>query len=240
MPRKSNQFQELEKKYEEALKTIESMARNQAMLSAQFGAARPTIPSGQLVVGIRNVSNYTVGLIDTTSGTPIEYSLSPEIPGVADPRTRAVISYAFWQKLRISNQVAYGLIVRDDSVLGAADNVAPEDRPTDIPESASINTVLNPREWIVSRTEDEIREAIGKMTSGPTLRRLMYAVDQEIVNLGEPFIGQSDRAVKALRALPGKFRLVDELAGERLDELNPVSKVRHLERGDLIAGSAAR
>jgi hypothetical protein len=240
MPRKSAEFVELEKKYEEALKTIEAISRNQAMLTAQFGASRPTVPSGQLVVGIRNISNYTVGLIDTTSGIPVEYSLSPEIPGVSDPRTRAVVSYAFWQKLRVSSQVSNGLIMRDDSVLGEADNVAPADRPKDIPAGAEVNRVLDPREWIVSKSEDEIRDAIAKMTSGPTLRRLMYAVDQEIVNLGEPFIGAPDRAVKALRALPGKFRLVDELATERLDELNPVAKVRHLERGDLVAGGAKR
>lgn len=240
MPRKSKQYQELEAKYNKAIEALEAAARNQAMLSSQFGVARPMIPTGQLVVGIRNISNYTIGLIDTTSGTPMEYSLSPEIPGVADPTTRAVISYAFWQKLRVGSKVAQGLLMRDDTVLGAADNVAPADRPQDIPEVAARNQVLNPREWIMSKSEDEIREAISAMTSGPTLRRLMYAVDQEVIKLGEPFAGEKDRGVKAVRALPGRFRLVEELAEERLDELNPIAKVRHLERGDLDAHMAKR
>lgn len=221
---------ELETRYSKALETIERMAQQQAQMAAQLGASSKQYAGGQLMVGIRNVSNYSVGLLDKTSGTPIEYNLNPEREGVADPRTSAVISYAYWQQLRTARPVAQGLIVRDDTILGAADNAAPEDRPQDMHPDHAKNVVLNPREWVMSRTEDEIREAIAAMTSEPTLRRLLYAVDQEIVRIGEEkYLGDADRARKAIRDLPALFRVVEELADERLDELNPVAKVRHLE-----------
>lgn len=223
---------ELEAKYAKALATIEQMAQQQAMMAGQLGQMRPYAPQGQLVVGIRNVSNYTVGFVDKTSGTPIEYNLNPEVPGVSDPKTRAVISYAYWQQLRKGSQVQYGLIVRDDSVLGAADNAAPEDRPEDLHPEAAVNVVLDPREWILSRTEPELRESVAKMTSQPTLRRLAHEVDQEILRIGEAkYLGDEERAGKAIRDLPAMFRLVEELVEDRLDELNPISKVRHLELG---------
>lgn len=222
---------DLEQKYAQALATIEQMSRNQAMLSAQFGATqRQFVSSGQLVVGIRNVSNYSVGLIDNTSGQAIEYNLNPEVAGVADPKTRAVISYVFWQQLRKGSQVTRGLIMRDDSVLGPADNAAPEDRPQDFSPETQYNVVLDPREWVLSKTEPELREAISKITSEPTLKRLLHAVDQEILRIGEErYLGDELRGVKAIRDLPALFRLVEELAEDRLDELNPVAKVRHLE-----------
>lgn len=240
MPRKSKQFQELEAKYQNALQLIERMSLHQGTLASQLGAGRARIPAGQLVVGIRNISNYTVGLIDNTTGVPIEYNLTPEIPGIPDPHNRAVISYAFWQRLRSGTQVAQGLIMRDDSVLGEADNVAPADRPEDLAPDAAKNQVIDPKDWIRSKTEPELRDAIAAMTSGPSLRRLLYAIDQEIISLGEEYAGQPDRAIKALKRLPAVYRLVEELAEERLDELNPISKVRHLERGDLGERMAIR
>lgn len=223
---------ELEAKYAKALATIEQMAQQQAMMASQLGQQRPYTPQGQLVVGIRNVSNYTVGFIDKTSGTPIEYNLNPEVPGTADPKTRAVVSYAFWQQLRKGSQVQKGLVVRDDSVLGPADNGAPEDRIQDMHPESEHNVVLDPREWILSKTEPELREAVEKITSQPTLRRLAHAVDQEIVRIGEAkYLGDAERAAKAIRDLPALFRLTEELVEDRLDALNPISKVRHLELG---------
>jgi hypothetical protein len=236
-PRKTpvEKLETLEARYAKALETIEQLSMNQARLTAQLSAAAPrTFASGgQLMVGIRNVSNYTVGLLDRTSGQPVEYELLPEVPGSADPRTRAVVTYAFWQQLRLGNMVARGMIVRDDSMLGAADNSAPGDRPTDLHPDHVKNVVLNPREWILDKTEDDLRSAVMAMTSEPTLRRLLYAVDQEIISLGEDrYKGDPERARKAIRDLPAIFRVVEELAEERLDELNPVSKVRDQELMD--------
>lgn len=228
---------ELEARYIKALETIDRMSQQQAQMSAQLGnmSGKSYVASGQLVVGIRNVSNYSVGLIDKTSGQPVEYNLNPEVEGVPDPRTSAVISYAFWQQLRTGKQVGRGMIVRDDSILGHADNAAPEDRPQDLHPDHHKNVVLNPREWILSKGEEEIREAIQQITSEATLRRLLYAVDQEIIRIGEQrYKGDEERARKSIRDLPALFRVVEELADERLDELNPVAKVRHLEIGETI------
>jgi hypothetical protein len=244
MPRMSwkEKVDELEKRYEAALATIERMSRDQMVMAQQLGVAhRSYAPSGQLVVGVRNVSNYTVGLIDNTSGRAIEYQLYPEVEGHHDPRTRAVVSFAYWQELRKGSLVGRGLIVRDDSVLGPSDGAAPPDRPEDVHPDHFKNLVLDPREWILSKSEDELRDAIGTMTSEPSLRRLMYAVDMEIVRIGqEKYGGDPDRARKSIRDLPAIFRIVDELADERLDDLNPVSKVRHLEVETIQARRAAR
>lgn len=223
---------ELEERYAKALATIEQMSRNQAQLTAQLGAAAPKAfgTNGQLMVGVRNVSNYSVGLIDKTSGQAIEYNMNPEVDGNPDPRTVAVITYAFWQQLRSGNMVGRALIVRDDSVLGPADNAAPPDRVQDLHPDHFKNLVPDPREWILSKTEDELRSAIAEMTSEPSLRRLLYAVDQEIMRIGDvKYLDDPERARKSIRDLPAVFRILEELAEERLDELNPVSKVRHLE-----------
>lgn len=227
----ADRLAELEARYAKALETIEQMSRNQAMMSAQLGAvSKQYVAPGQLMVGIRNVSNYSVGLLDKTSGQEIEYNLNPEVDGVADPRTCAVVSYVFWQQLRTGSQVGRGVIVRDDSVLGPADNAAPQDRPQDMHPDHDKNVVRNPREWILGRSEQELRDAIAQMTSEPTLRRLMYSVDQEIIRIGEEkYKDDPERARKAIRDLPAIFRVVEELADERLDDLNPVAKVRHLE-----------
>ena len=237
MPRKSKQVVELEAQLAAALGMINSMTQQQATLTQSLGAAQrlPAGMSSQLVVGIRNVSNYTVGFVDTTSGVPTEYNLTPEVPGNPDPKTRAVVSYAYWQKLRKSSQVSKGIIVRDDSVLGEADNRAPADRPEDMPAEAAINLVLNPRTWVMDKTETELRAAVKAMTSEPSLRRLLYAVDQEIVQIGEEkYKGDKDRAAKAISDLPALFRLVEELAMNRLDELNPVSAARAEEIGESV------
>jgi len=232
-----NRVAELEARYIKALETIDRMSQQQAQMAAQLGSSggKSYVTSGQLVVGIRNVSNYSVGLLDKTSGQTIEYNLNPEVEGVADPRTCAVISYAFWQQLRTGKQVGRGMIIRDDSILGHADNAAPEDRLQDIHPDHHKNVVLNPREWIISKSEDELREAIQQITSEATLRRLLFAVDQEIIRIGElRYKGDEERARKSIRDLPALFRVVEELSEERLDELNPVTKVRHLEIGQSI------
>jgi len=227
---------ELEARYAKALSTIEQLAMNQATMSAQLGSQqRQFVSPGQLVVGIRNISNYSVGFIDKTSGQEVEFNLNPEVEGVSDPRTRAAVSFVFWQQLRTSPVVGRGLIIRDDAILGPSENIAPEDREQDIHPEHFRNVIKDPREWITSRSEDELRVAISEITSEPSLRRLLFAVDQEIVSIGESkYLGDTDRARKAIRDLPAMFRVVEELADERLDELNPVTKVRHLELASTV------
>ena len=222
---------ELESKYLSALQTIATMSTNNAMLSQHAGLAhRSPIMSGTLVVGLRNVSNYTIGLTDTTTGQEIVHTLHPEVAGFPDPKTRAIVSYAFWQQLRSGKQVGNGLIVRDDTVLGPAENAAPEDRPEDMHPAHAQNVVLNPRQWILDHPEDAMRDKVAAMTSEPTLRRLIEAVDLEVWNLGEQkFKDDPDKARKAIKALSSVFRSAEELFYERLDELNPVSRARDQE-----------
>jgi hypothetical protein len=216
----------LEAKYEQALGTINQLTVNNASLAAQLGQGfgRTYTSAGQLAVGIRNISNYTVSLEDATSGNTVLHDLHPEITGRPDPKTRAVISYAFWQQLRTSKQYRLGLILRDDSVLGPAENIAPPDRPEDLPQDALVNQVLNPKSFIDERTEEELRDAIEQMTSGPSIRRLIEAVDAEVQRLADTkFANDPDRPKKAVRALQAKYKVVEEMCYDRLDELNPMS-----------------
>jgi hypothetical protein len=217
---------ELEEKYAQALATINQLTVNNAAMSAQLGQGfgRTYASGGQLAVGIRNISNYTISLEDSTTGQLVLHDLHPEIPGRPDPKTRAVISYAYWQQLRTSRQYRLGLIVRDDSVLGPAENVAPPDREEDLPTEALINQVLEPKTYIESKSEEELRDAIEQMTSGPSIRRLIEAVDAEVQRLADTkFANDPERPKKAIRALQAKYKVVEEMCYDRLDELNPMS-----------------
>lgn len=227
-PKKGMSVAELSEQLEAARGMIDQLTQHNALLASQTGmqASAPRY-SGQLVVGLRNVSNYTVSLTDNTTGKAVVHVLHPEHRGRVDPQTRAVVSYAFWQQLRVGNWVGKGVIIRDDSLLGPAENVGPEDRPMDMHPEAERNVVLEPRSWILSKTEAELRAAISAMTSEPTLRRLQLAVDQEIWDIGAgKYEGNEDRPRLAIRDLPGVFRIVDELSADRLDELNPTAKAR--------------
>lgn len=217
---------ELEEKYAQALATINQLTVNSAAMAAQLGQGfgRTFGSSGQLAVGIRNISNYTISLEDMTSGQLVLHDLHPEIEGRPDPKTRAVVSYAYWQQLRTSKQYRLGLIIRDDSVLGAADNVAPPDRAEDLPAEALVNQVVDPRAFIEERSEEELRDAIEQMTSGPSVRRLIEAVDAEVQRLADTkFVNDPDRPKKAVRALQAKYKVVEEMCYDRLDEMNPMS-----------------
>jgi hypothetical protein len=151
------------------------------------------------------------------------------VPGTHDPKVRAVVSYVFWQSLRTGRFVGEGLIVRDDSVLGEADNLAPPDRPEDLHPDAAKNVVLNPRSWILDQPEEDMRAAVAAMTSEATLRRVIQAVDEEVFQLGKKYADDPEQARKAVRDLPGKFRIAEELCYERLDELNPLREYRDAE-----------
>lgn len=222
-PKDKDRVKDLEGRLAAALDAIERLSQANAAMAGQVGVSRPVM-TGQLVVGIRNVSNYGVGLVDTTTGQRIEYNLNPEVAGSPDPHTRAVISYAFWQQLRQSPTYAKGLVIRDDSILGPADNVAPPDREQDLHPDGAKNQVLVPRAFIADQPEEVLRERIAAMTSEPSLRRLIEAVDAEVQAIADKkYLTDPDRAKKAMRDLPAVFRVVEELCFERLDELNPAS-----------------
>src|SRR5512135_3880509 len=79
-------------------------------------------PQGELMVGIRNVSDYTVGIKPQLPGDSA-LQLAADF-GNDEPGSVAVMSYASWRELRKSKLIADGMIKRDDSILGSTFNAA--------------------------------------------------------------------------------------------------------------------
>lgn len=201
-------------------KLEKEVAELRGQLSAMLAAgARST---NKPMVGLRNISSYTIGLVNHIPGEEGEVQLYAAVIGAEpDPLSCAVISYAFWKQVRVSKQYLNGMLVRDDSVLAASDTPAQEDRPGELPASAVVNQVPDPVAWIESKTDAELRSAINAMTSEQSLRRLLAAVDWKIHTIGEAYADAENRAERALRELPGAYRTVDELAMDRLTDFSP-------------------
>jgi hypothetical protein len=155
--------------------------------------------------------------------------------GHNDPGEVTLVSYAAWRELRRSVQSRHGLIMRDDSVLGEYHIAAPADDPRDIPEEWAINAILNPKEWIDSRDEAQIRADIDAIQEASSLRRLLRAVDDELRRLQS---GYEDRgtpagATRALRELSAKYQMVDQLVTSRLESIDVAPGDRALGQSDL-------
>lgn len=220
MPRKTKRELELELQIERMKGQVEGVV-----------AAGGKPVGAKAVVGIRNISNSTVGIMNKIQGEQGEISLHAERFGEYDPNYTAVISEQFWKTLRKGPLVAKGVIMRDDSVCGAGDVVAPSDREEDLAAGRQKNIVVDPFSWIESKSEDELRAAIITMDSEFTLQRLAAAVNYMIWKIGEEkYKDHDDRAKLAIRDTPSKYLWVDERVEERLDELNPNSKDRAEER----------
>jgi hypothetical protein len=199
--------------------------RGQLQMLTQV-ALKPQAPvvAGKPMVGIRNISSYSVGLVNKIPGEEGEIQLAPERPETYEPSARAVVSQQFWQALKKGREVQLGVIMRDDTFL-SGELVAPEDRPEEIPADFQKNAVVDPFQWIESKTEAELRDAIKAMTSEPSLRRLFSTVDYMVWKIGEDeFKDDEQRAKKAYDALPMKYRYVENLVLDRLDEFRPNHK----------------
>jgi len=211
-------------------KQIEALSMQQAALLQQLAASRPQVPmmgtSGvQLMVGVRNVSSYTIGIPSQFVGEP-DLQLHPAVRGLDTPNTVAVISFAWWQQIRKGPHVANGMIIRDDSILGSYHHAGPADRPSDLAAGWERNLVLDPHDWIQSKTEPEIRTAITAMTSEQSLRRLLAAVDQKVADNREAIPEtDADREERAVQDLPSLYQLTERLAEQRLDALGPKERV---------------
>jgi hypothetical protein len=73
------------------------------------------------------------------------------------------------------------------------------------------------------------------MDSEPSLRRLAASVDYVIWKIGEEnYKDHEERARLAIRDCPAKFRFLDTLVEERLDELDPAAKDRGSERKETL------
>jgi hypothetical protein len=146
----------------------------------------PTMVHSESMVGIRNISSYTVGLKSPFATEPDVQLAGPRYDPyeptreVADGNIVSQISHKWWQQLRRESFVRKGMIIRDDSVLSAGVPRAPEDPPGAIPESAKINAIPDPFEWIESKTEQELIAAINAITAEESIRRLLTAVNQKI------------------------------------------------------------
>lgn len=208
-PTKAN----LQKENDELRASLEKMTHARAAVGtvAAFGDANTK-------VGIRNVSNNTVGVPINIPGEPA-VTLNAALQG-HDPNSVAVISYASWLPIRASRLVSDGLIVRDDSILGDQFVAGPADREEQMPQSAKHNVIENPTIWIESRGEDAIRRDLELITSDDTLRRLQNAVTLKLKEVEAKYpstMGNEERVRKSYKDLPLKFQLVDRATAERLE-----------------------
>lgn len=179
-------------------------------------AARPAVAS-EPKVGIRNVSDYTVG-IKGRFGEPdvqLHAAFGPPTPGQVH-----VISWSFWRDLCKEEIIAKGMVIRDDSILGPGYTAAPADGPNDIPASAAANVIMDPMEWVESRTEEQIRNELPKFTSLPSLRRIRRAVDLKLKDLEKQYdhLTNDERVQLAWQDLPGKYRLVEEITTRLIEK----------------------
>lgn len=214
--------------------SLENIVANlQGQLSAVLSMGGKT--GAKAVVGIRNISCDTVGMYNKVHGETGEVTLHAERFGQYDPNNVAVISEQFWREIRKGKLVELGIIMRDDSVCSGGDVIAPADRPEDLPMGREKNIVIDPFQWIESKTEEELGAAVQAMDSETTLRRLAAAVDHKIWKVGEErYKDHAERAKLAIRDTPAKYHWVDKRVEERLDELNPWSKERGDERDTIV------
>lgn len=202
-------------------KQDDAITRLSEMLAQALLANKPHVSTpDKLWVGVRNVSSDAIG-IPAAFGEPA-ISLNPTRDDQHDPHAAQPITFTRWQSLRKGALYRFGMIVRDDSILGDVHVTAPEDRPEELAPEHAQNVVLDPVQWIDTRNEAEIRDGIAKMTSEPSLRRLWRVVDDKVAALQ---IGVDRRDAKAMghvvAALPAAYQLVERLVQDRLEELNP-------------------
>jgi hypothetical protein len=192
---------------------IDTLRKQLEVLSA---ARHATLPSSNVaMVGIRNISDYTIG-IPSRFGEP-ELQLFPDL-GANDPNSTAVVSFAFWRALIKERYVTQGMIVRDDTILGVGYTPAPEDRAEDYSPHAAANRILDPVEWIESRSEPEIREALAMVTSEPSLRRIRRGVDLKLRQLQASYADTvENKTLKSWEDLPMVYRFIDDYTTRRLE-----------------------
>ncbi len=196
----------------------------------RHGAVGPQVTWSEVMVGIRNISDSTIGLRSPFAheGDVQLFGDVETIHGDAPVGTDAAISYAWWRQLRTQKEVQRGQLVRDDSILGPGITSAPIDRAEDIPESFYFNAVEDPIAWIESRNETELRDDLMAMTYMGSVSRVRRVVDEKLREIEntqprETIAEQVIAADYAVRELSGKLRLVDGITTDRIltDAANP-------------------
>lgn len=208
-----------------------SKAQMQARLSVQGGGNA----FGELMVGIRNISDQTVGIPPIIRGdTAMQLNANF---GDGEPGTASLMSYAAWLEFRKHKYVREGLVIRDDSVVGRSFSTAPEDEPKDMPAEARYNALSDPKAWIESRTEDEIRRDLPLITSEFALFRLRRIVSEKLAELENRYpratkAEQVYAAQRSLMELPGNYRVVDDLTTMRIEGRSDLTT-------DMLSGNAS-
>lgn len=200
-----------------------------AQLAEALANMRPTAVMGEPKVGIRNISNYTIGLVSPYQDEPEVQLSGPRYERdnptceVVDPSMGAVISHKWWLALRRGDQMRKGMIIRDDSLLSADTVRAPADEERDLPAGWYDNAVIDPHEWIASKDESQLKDALARITAEETMRRLLTAVNQRIEQERIEAHKRTDLTEQkqeelALRNLPWRYKIVEEVLLERLED----------------------
>lgn len=195
---------------------IQQLAQANSRHVQHAAESRRPVQLSELMVGIRNISDYTLGAKSPYPDVERDLHLHGDV-GVPDPGTIGIVSYSWWQQLRRGPLMDRGMIMRDDSALGTLHTAAPADKPEEIAPNWHRNAVIDPVEWVESRTDMEIQRDIAKMTSGASLRRIRRVVDDKIRELQDTMRDDPKRAEKAVRMLPAKLALIDQITTERLE-----------------------
>jgi len=216
-PSAAEQLKAAEAEVERLRQMVETQTAAAALHQSRLASVLPThrAVGAELMVGIRNISDETIGLKSKIPGEP-EIQLHADL-GQTDPASVGVISYAWWRDLRQSSYVERGMLMRDDAALGESFAPAPPDRPQDLPAAFYPNAIVDPRAWIDSRDEDQLRADLEKITSEPSLWRLRRVVDEALRTLAQQWPDDPKAGRRAKAALPAKLRLVGTLTTMRIE-----------------------
>ena len=206
------------------------------LASAVRDLKNPTMVSSEPMVGIRNISSLTIGLLspfpaseaDVQLHGPRYYEQDPKRM-IPDGNMVAQISHKWWQQLRRQSFVRKGMIVRDDSILSAGVPRAPEDPEDAIHPEAKINAIHDPFEWIESKDEKQLTAAVNALTSEASVRRILAAVNQAIeaerVKMNLPVEGSTaddegmNNEETALQNVSWRYKKAEEIALIKLERM---------------------
>lgn len=185
----------------------------------------------EAMVGLRNISSYTIGIKSPYANEPDvqlagpRYDAEEPLVVIPDMNSTATVSHKWWLQIRRSSWIRKGMIIRDDEVLSSGLVRAPADDPATIPETWAINAIVDPFEWIESKDETALPAAIAKLTAEESLRRLLTAINQRIeherIQVIKADVNHNltpeQREDRALRNLPWRYKIVEENVLEKLE-----------------------
>lgn len=227
---KSQDTLELEAKLaaqmEQTNKLLEAFQRSEnekAVLSNMLARQTPqtATSAGGVMVGVRNVSNYTIALTGSPLANEEDICLHAEPVDGYNPSSSAIVSWVWWQKLRKSKLFGFGMFVRDDSLLDPNAPQAPVDQPHELHPDHYKNLVLDARAFIEDQPESQLRAKIAAMTTEEPVRRLLAEVDRKVGEAQAQYPEDDEkRAEKAVMSLPSIYQLAENLLIARLADLD--------------------